>query len=181
VRHCGTMIGLRPDITEAHVVRHGVLRLTFADDLVGEVDVLDRMHGLVFDTARTTSGFAHVSVDEETGTVTWPGARISRRTPSMSAFGPVCGRIRRVTSYCDGRRSNKWFPWKHFGSHFRRQRLFRRSARLAKTNRLREDLNPANSRNRPLCSLHAGGRRFDPGWLHSRKPWNVALRSLPRC
>jgi len=107
VRHCGTMIGLRPDITEAHVVRHGVLRLTFADDLVGEVDVLDRMHGLVFDTARTTSGFAHVSVDEETGTVTWPGARISRRTPSMSAFGPVCGRIRRVTSYCDGRRSTE--------------------------------------------------------------------------
>ncbi|MGN6276022.1 MAG: hypothetical protein ACTHNP_08860 [Solirubrobacterales bacterium] len=27
------------------VVRHGVLRLTFDDELSGEVDVLDRMHG----------------------------------------------------------------------------------------------------------------------------------------
>ena len=67
------MIGLTPDITEASVVRHGVLRLAFADGLTGEVEVLDRMHGPVFDTARTPEGFAKVSVDRETGTVTWPG------------------------------------------------------------------------------------------------------------
>jgi hypothetical protein len=48
------MNGLTPDITAAEVVRHGVLRLTFADGLSGEVDVLDRMHGPVFDQARTT-------------------------------------------------------------------------------------------------------------------------------
>jgi hypothetical protein len=67
------MIGLTPDITKAAVVRHGVLRLAFADGLTGEVEVLDRMRGPVFDEARTLEGFAKVSVDHETGTVTWPG------------------------------------------------------------------------------------------------------------
>jgi hypothetical protein len=67
------MTGLTPDITEADVVRHGVLRLTFADGLRGEVDVLERMRGPVFRHARTPEGFAKVRVDGETGTVTWPG------------------------------------------------------------------------------------------------------------
>lgn len=67
------MNGLTPDITAAEVVRHGVLRLTFADGLSGEVDVLDRMHGPVFDDARTSEGFAKVAVDSETGTVVWAG------------------------------------------------------------------------------------------------------------
>jgi Domain of unknown function (DUF4160) len=48
---------LTPDITEAAVVRHGVLRLRFADGLTGEVDVLDRMRGPVFDQARSPGGF----------------------------------------------------------------------------------------------------------------------------
>ena len=67
------MTGLTPDITEAEVVRHGVLRLTFADGLSGEVDVLDRMYGPVFEDARTSDGFSKVEVDAETGTVVWPG------------------------------------------------------------------------------------------------------------
>jgi hypothetical protein len=67
------MIGLTPDITEAVAIRHGVLRLVFADGLTGEVEVLDRMRGPVFDQARTSEGFSKVSVDPETGTVTWPG------------------------------------------------------------------------------------------------------------
>jgi len=67
------MTALTPDITEAGVVRHGVLRLTFADGTVGEVDVLDRMRGPVFEGARTPAGFAQVRVDGETGTVVWPG------------------------------------------------------------------------------------------------------------
>lgn len=67
------MTGLTPDITAATVVRHGILNLTFADGLKGEVDVLDRMHGPVFEEARTPEGFAQVSVDSETGTVVWPG------------------------------------------------------------------------------------------------------------
>ncbi len=67
------MIGLTPDITDVSVVSHGVLRLTFADGLSGEVDVLDRMRGPVFDRARTPVGFAEAALDRESGTVTWPG------------------------------------------------------------------------------------------------------------
>jgi hypothetical protein len=67
------MNGLTPDITAVRVVRHGVLALTFADGLVGEVEVLDRMRGPVFDAARTPAGFAEAAVDSETGTVVWPG------------------------------------------------------------------------------------------------------------
>lgn len=67
------MNGLTPDITAAEVVGHGVLRLTFADGLSGEVDVLDRMRGPVFEDARTPKGFARVETDPETGTVVWPG------------------------------------------------------------------------------------------------------------
>ena len=67
------MIGLTPDITAVLVVRHGVLHLSFADGLAGDVEVLDRMRGPVFAQARTASGFAAVSVDPESGTVVWPG------------------------------------------------------------------------------------------------------------
>jgi hypothetical protein len=66
------MSGLTPDITDVEVVRHGVLRLTFADGLSGEVDVLDRMRGPVFEDARTAEGFAKVETDAETGTIVWP-------------------------------------------------------------------------------------------------------------
>jgi hypothetical protein len=67
------MTRLTPDITAATVVRHGVLRLTFADGLRGDVEILDRMRGPVFEEARTPEGFAQVAVDPETGTVVWPG------------------------------------------------------------------------------------------------------------
>lgn len=67
------MNALTPDITAAEVVRHGVLQLTFADGLSGEVDVLDRMCGPVFEGARTPEGFEAVEVDTETGTIVWPG------------------------------------------------------------------------------------------------------------
>jgi hypothetical protein len=67
------MTGLTPDITAATAVRHGVLQLTFADGLGGELNVLDRMRGPVFERARTPEGFAQVRVDTETGTVIWPG------------------------------------------------------------------------------------------------------------
>lgn len=59
------MISLTPDVVAVSVVRHGVLRLTFADGLAGEVDVLGRMHGPVFDKARTPTGFAKAAVDAE--------------------------------------------------------------------------------------------------------------------
>lgn len=67
------MMGLTPDITAAVVVSHGVLKLSFADGTTGEVDVLDRMRGPVFEDARRPESFAKVMVDRETGTVVWPG------------------------------------------------------------------------------------------------------------
>ena len=67
------MTGLTPEITQVAAIRHGVLALTFADGLTGEVAVLDRMNGPVFANARTPDGFAKVAVDPETGTVVWPG------------------------------------------------------------------------------------------------------------
>ena len=66
------MIGLTPDITAVVVIDHGVLRLMFADGVSGEVAVLERMRGPVFDEARTPAGFAMVTIDVETGTVVWP-------------------------------------------------------------------------------------------------------------
>lgn len=85
------MTGPTPDITAASVVRHGVLRLTFTDGLSGEVDMLDRMRGPVFEQARTRSGFAAMAVDNETGTITWTGGAISRRTRSTTVSAPGCG------------------------------------------------------------------------------------------
>ena len=63
------MTALTPDVVAVTVVEHGVLDLTFADGKCGQVDVLDRMSGPVFDRARTREGFANV----ESGTVVWPG------------------------------------------------------------------------------------------------------------
>jgi hypothetical protein len=67
------MTGLTPDITAVTAVRHGVLRLVFADGLTGEIEVLPRMRGPVFEEARTVEGFQQATVDAETGTVVWPG------------------------------------------------------------------------------------------------------------
>jgi hypothetical protein len=55
------------------VVRHGVLRLEFADGLAGEVEVLGEMWGPVFRQARTEKGFAKATFDAESHTVVWPG------------------------------------------------------------------------------------------------------------
>ena len=67
------MIGHTPDIAAVVVVDRGVLRVTFADGGTGEVAVLERMRGPVFDEARTPAGFAKATIDAETGTVVWPG------------------------------------------------------------------------------------------------------------
>jgi Protein of unknown function (DUF2442) len=67
------MIGLTPDITDVRVVEHGVLRLAFANGISGEVDVLDRMRGPIFERARTPEGFVEAALDSDSGTVTWPG------------------------------------------------------------------------------------------------------------
>jgi len=91
------MIGLIPGITDVRVVADGVLSLTFSDGVHGEVPVLDRMRGPVFAEARTPEGFACAAVDEETGTVGWPGGAdlaptrstcACRRAPGPTANSP---------------------------------------------------------------------------------------------
>lgn len=51
------------------------LRLTFADGLVGDVDLADRFEaprGPMFEPLRDVEYFAKVAVDPELGTVVWP-------------------------------------------------------------------------------------------------------------
>jgi hypothetical protein len=51
------------------------LRLTFADGLVGEVDLATKLSGSigpVFEPLRDPEVFARVRVDAEIGTVVWP-------------------------------------------------------------------------------------------------------------
>lgn len=67
------MIGLTPHLTAVAVRTHGVLSLAFDDGLTGDVEVLARMNGPVFEDARTPEGFAAAKLDPESGTVTWPG------------------------------------------------------------------------------------------------------------
>ncbi len=67
------MTGLTHYVTSVTVLGYGVLRLTFADGTTGEIYVLDRTHGPVFERAITPEGFAEAHVDSETGTVCWSG------------------------------------------------------------------------------------------------------------
>ena len=67
------MIGLTPDITAVSVVRHGVLRLTFADGLVGELEVTGRMRGAGVRDGADSRGVCPGRGGPETGTVVWPG------------------------------------------------------------------------------------------------------------
>lgn len=67
------MTGLTPDLRAVAVAHHGVLRLAFADGLSGEIHVLDRMNGPVFEHARTPEEFALAALDPESCAVSWPG------------------------------------------------------------------------------------------------------------
>jgi hypothetical protein len=67
------MIDCNYDIVDVKVIRFGVLALTFEDGLEGEVDLNGHLWGPVFERVRTPEGFNEVYVDDEIGTVTWPG------------------------------------------------------------------------------------------------------------
>lgn len=60
-------------IVAAEVVRHEVVALTFEDGVEGEVDLTGHLWGPVFERVRTPAGFAEMYVDEEGGTIAWPG------------------------------------------------------------------------------------------------------------
>ena len=67
------MIASLYDVCDVEVLGHYRLRLTFSDDLVGDVDLshLREWEG-VFSALRDPAFFAEVRVDPETGTITWP-------------------------------------------------------------------------------------------------------------
>jgi hypothetical protein len=51
------------------------LRLTFADGLVADIDLTDKLQGEVgpiFEPLRDETFFAQVAVDSELGTIVWP-------------------------------------------------------------------------------------------------------------
>jgi hypothetical protein len=70
------MIGLTPDIVDVEVPQHGTLRITFADGLEGEVEVLSRMRGPVFERARTPAGFLRFVSMTSSGQSAGPGVLI---------------------------------------------------------------------------------------------------------
>ena len=69
------------------------LRLTFADRLVGDVDLGDRLMGRVgsmFEPLRDVDYFAQVSVDAELGTIVWPnGADVAPDVLHEQAMSPA--------------------------------------------------------------------------------------------
>lgn len=79
------------EITTAEHLGGHRLRLTFADGLVGDVDLADRLkapRGPMFEPLRDVEYFARVSVDPELGTVVWPnGADLAPEVLHEQALG----------------------------------------------------------------------------------------------
>lgn len=69
------------------------LRLSFADGLVGDVDLADRLAGEVgpvFEPLQEVEYFARVSVDAELGTVVWPnGADLAPDVLHQKVLSPA--------------------------------------------------------------------------------------------
>jgi len=68
-----TLVGQLVDVTGVEVVGEYRLRLTFADGTVGDVDFTDHVWRGVLEPLRDPAFFARVEVDEEAGTIAWPG------------------------------------------------------------------------------------------------------------
>jgi hypothetical protein len=60
-------------IIEAEALPGYRLRLRFEDGVQGEVDLSDMPREGVFSAWQDPAAFQRVSIDSETGTVTWPG------------------------------------------------------------------------------------------------------------
>ena len=61
-----------PRIVEAHYVRDYILHLRFEDGSEGEVDLLDRLFGEVFEPLKDLSMFRQFQVHPDLHTVCWP-------------------------------------------------------------------------------------------------------------
>lgn len=60
------------DVTGVEVIGAQLLRLTFADGTIGDVDFSEREWRGVFEPLRDPAHFARVMVNPEAGTITWP-------------------------------------------------------------------------------------------------------------
>ena len=71
---------MAPDVTGVQYLTGHRLRLTFADGVVGDVDLREHVvgRGGVFAALETPSYFAQVRVNNDIGTIVWPnGADLS--------------------------------------------------------------------------------------------------------
>lgn len=71
-----------PVVTYVEVLHDFVVRLTFDDGTVGEVDLLPHLWGPVFEPLRANPDvFAKVRVGADEGTIVWPnGAEVAPET-----------------------------------------------------------------------------------------------------
>jgi len=69
------------DITGVEAIGDHLLRLTFEDGTVGEIDFSDHPWVGVFEPLRDPSYFACVRVDPELGTIAWPNGADMAREP----------------------------------------------------------------------------------------------------
>jgi hypothetical protein len=60
------------DIIEVEVIGDRALRVTFDDGAIREVNLKGKLDGPVFEPLRDPERFAQVTVDRESGTVSWP-------------------------------------------------------------------------------------------------------------
>ena len=60
------------DVTGVEVVADHMLRLTFADGTIGDVDFADHEWRGVLEPLRDSTFFAEVRIDPEAGTLAWP-------------------------------------------------------------------------------------------------------------
>jgi hypothetical protein len=69
------------DVTAVEVRYHRVLRLTFENGEVRDIDLAPMLWGPAFESLADDAVFNQVKIDPEGGTITWPnGADISAHT-----------------------------------------------------------------------------------------------------
>lgn len=60
------------DVVDVEVIGDFELRLTFADGLVGTVDLADDLWGAAFEPLKDPAYFRQVRVDTDSKTIVWP-------------------------------------------------------------------------------------------------------------
>jgi hypothetical protein len=82
-------------VTGVAMIGHHVLRLLFSDGVVGDVDLSQERWSGVLEPLNDPAFFAQVTVDTESGTVTWPGGidLAPRAAVRAGARPPACRRL----------------------------------------------------------------------------------------